>query len=95
MLYKPFDLRELIAATGRLLEHLQAPDVQADLADFADIAYTLQVGRRAFRHRRVLAARDLADGVCPCCRRLSTVPAEGRLNREGAGGAHCPRKAFA
>ena len=50
----------LDAATGRLLEHLQAPDFQADLAD---IAYTLQVGRRAFRHRRVLAVRDLADAV--------------------------------
>ncbi|HEX3526003.1 MAG TPA: type I polyketide synthase, partial [Thermoanaerobaculia bacterium] len=50
----------LDAATGRLLEHLQAPDFQADLAD---IAYTLQVGRRAFRHRRVLVGRDLADAV--------------------------------
>jgi amino acid adenylation domain-containing protein len=50
----------LEAATGRLLEHLQAPDFQADLAD---VAYTLQVGRRAFLHRRVLVARDLADAV--------------------------------
>ncbi|HKH43278.1 MAG TPA: condensation domain-containing protein, partial [Thermoanaerobaculia bacterium] len=50
----------LDAATSRLLDHLQAPDFQANLGD---IAYTLQVGRRAFRHRRVLAARDLADAV--------------------------------
>jgi len=49
----------LEAATDRLLVHLREhPD-----ADLADIAYTLQVGRRAFRHRRVLACRDLADAA--------------------------------
>ncbi len=52
----------LDAATGRLLDHLKNPESQEDL-NLADIAYTLQVGRRAFRHRRVLVGRDLADAV--------------------------------
>ncbi|HJX29771.1 MAG TPA: type I polyketide synthase, partial [Thermoanaerobaculia bacterium] len=52
----------LEAATGRLLEHLENPEFQED-RNLADISYTLQVGRRAFRHRRVLVGRDLADAV--------------------------------
>ncbi|HSF40381.1 MAG TPA: amino acid adenylation domain-containing protein [Thermoanaerobaculia bacterium] len=52
----------LEAATERLLRHLRESPVSG-LANFADIAYTLEVGRRAFRHRRVLVGRDLADAV--------------------------------
>ena len=71
----------LDAAAGRLLEHLKNPEFQAGL-NLADVAYTLQVGRRAFRHRRVLAARDLADAVSVLERRdprrlLSGVAAAG------------------
>jgi amino acid adenylation domain-containing protein len=52
----------LDAAAGRLLEHLKNPEFQED-RNLGDVAYTLQVGRRAFRHRRVLVGRDLADAV--------------------------------
>ncbi|MES1244347.1 MAG: beta-ketoacyl synthase N-terminal-like domain-containing protein [Acidobacteriota bacterium] len=44
----------LEAATARLAEHL---DTHPDL-DLADVAWTLQTGRKAFEHRRVFAARD-------------------------------------
>jgi acyl transferase domain-containing protein/acyl carrier protein len=44
----------LEAATTRLIEHLDAhPDL-----DLADVAWTLQTGRKAFEHRRVVVARD-------------------------------------
>jgi acyl transferase domain-containing protein/SAM-dependent methyltransferase/acyl carrier protein len=50
----------LDAATARLGEHLHA---HSEL-DLADVAFTLQVGRRAFRHRRVLlASSDDREGV--------------------------------
>jgi acyl transferase domain-containing protein len=32
-------------------------------ADLADVAYTLQVGRKAFGHRQAVVCRDLADAV--------------------------------
>ena len=44
----------LEAATDRLAAHLRAHPAQP----LADVAFTLQVGRRAFEHRRVLVARD-------------------------------------
>ncbi|HEY2738487.1 MAG TPA: type I polyketide synthase, partial [Thermoanaerobaculia bacterium] len=50
----------LDAMTDRLLGHLQTA---TDLTDIADIAYTLQVGRRAFRNRRVLVCRDREDAA--------------------------------
>ncbi|HEV2146753.1 MAG TPA: type I polyketide synthase, partial [Longimicrobiaceae bacterium] len=49
----------LEAATDRLATHLEAHPEQA----LADLAYTLQVGRREFRHRRVLMAGDREDAV--------------------------------
>ena len=49
----------LDTATANLLEHLnQHPEV-----DLADVAYTLQVGRRAFSHGRMLVCRDQEDAV--------------------------------
>lgn len=49
----------LARTATRLAEHLRAhPD-----ANLADVAYTLQVGRRAFAHRRFLVCRDVADAV--------------------------------
>ncbi|MFB2983004.1 type I polyketide synthase [Microseira sp. BLCC-F43] len=49
----------LEAATKNLAAHLkQHPDL-----NLADVAYTLQVGRRGFNHRRMLVCRDLADAV--------------------------------
>ncbi|HEY0604618.1 MAG TPA: beta-ketoacyl synthase N-terminal-like domain-containing protein, partial [Herpetosiphonaceae bacterium] len=49
----------LDAAAANLAAHLrQHPD-----SDLADVAYTLQVGRRRFDHRRVLLVRDRADAI--------------------------------
>lgn len=49
----------LEAASGNLASHLeQHPD-----ADLADVCYTLQVGRRAFRHRKVMACNSTAEAV--------------------------------
>ncbi|HEY0601253.1 MAG TPA: SDR family NAD(P)-dependent oxidoreductase [Herpetosiphonaceae bacterium] len=49
----------LEAATTRLATHLkQHPDL-----NLADVAYTLQKGRRAFSHRRALVCTDLDDAV--------------------------------
>jgi len=46
-------------ATINLLAHLKAyPDL-----DLADVAYTLQVGRRAFTYRQMLVCQDLADAI--------------------------------
>ncbi|HKX39511.1 MAG TPA: SDR family NAD(P)-dependent oxidoreductase [Burkholderiaceae bacterium] len=46
-------------ASARLADHLaQHPQLA-----LADVAFTLQTGRRAFAHRRVLAARDAADAA--------------------------------
>jgi len=49
----------LETATANLANYLeQHPEV-----NLADVAYTLQVGRRAFSHRRVLVCHDLNDAV--------------------------------
>ena len=46
-------------ATDQLIAHLeQHPDL-----NLADVAYTLQVGRRSFSHRRMLICHDRADAV--------------------------------
>ncbi|MEP7010522.1 MAG: amino acid adenylation domain-containing protein [Acidobacteriota bacterium] len=47
-------------ATAELAEHLSKSPEQSDLAD---AAYTLQIGRRAFAHRRIVVARDFADAA--------------------------------
>jgi acyl transferase domain-containing protein/acyl carrier protein len=46
-------------ATGNLRDHLR----DHPSADLADIAYTLQTGRTAFNHRRVLTCVNTADAV--------------------------------
>ncbi len=49
----------LDAATKNLAEHLrQHPEL-----NLADVAYTLQAGRKAFDHRRAVVCRDLNDAV--------------------------------
>ena len=49
----------LKTTTASLSEHLQS---HLDL-NLADVAYTLQVGRQTFNHRRMLVCSDLADAV--------------------------------
>jgi acyl transferase domain-containing protein len=49
----------LETATSRLLEHFKVHPEQS----LADVAYTLQVGRAAFQHRRTLVARDREDAL--------------------------------
>jgi len=47
----------LETATTNLAEYLQ----HSSAAELADVAYTLQVGRKAFKQRRMFVCRDLAD----------------------------------
>lgn len=47
----------LDVATTQLIEYLG----RADAAPLADVAYTLQVGRRTFAHRRSVVARDASE----------------------------------
>ena len=49
----------LEVVTDNLIRRL---DEQADI-DIADVAYTLQVGRRPFEHRRILVCEDRADAL--------------------------------
>jgi acyl transferase domain-containing protein/thioesterase domain-containing protein len=62
----------LDAATRNLARHLR----EHPAVDLADVAYTLQTGRKPFAHRRVLAASDVADAVAqleqPDTRRVFT-----------------------
>src|SRR6185369_12424809 len=69
-------------ATDRLAAHLGAPlEPGADLANFPDIAWTLQTGRSAFRHRRALVAPSAADAAQALAerdpRRLRTAESAG------------------
>ena len=47
----------LDAATANLVTHLRRHESQ----NLADVAYTLQLGRRSFEHRRMLVCRDTTD----------------------------------
>ena len=49
----------LDAGVARLADHLEAHPEQ----DLADVAWTLQVGRRSFTERRVVAVRDREDAI--------------------------------
>lgn len=49
----------LDAATGNLAAHLKEKTEQ----NLADVAYTLQVGRQSFEHRRMLVCRDRQDAA--------------------------------
>jgi acyl transferase domain-containing protein len=59
LLLSAFTPTALENVTANLIRYLeQRPD-----ANIADVAYTLQVGRRAFAHRRMLVCRDLPDAL--------------------------------
>lgn len=49
----------LEAATANLLRHLK----DNPALNLADVAYTLQVGRKPFKERRAVVCRDLADAI--------------------------------
>ncbi|MCX5661184.1 MAG: beta-ketoacyl synthase N-terminal-like domain-containing protein, partial [Planctomycetota bacterium] len=73
----------LDVATANLAEHLAAhPDT-----DLADAAYTLQIGRRPFAHRRAVVARDAAEA------RAALVPERGNT-AQAPGGGKAARVAF-
>ncbi|HEV2864151.1 MAG TPA: SDR family NAD(P)-dependent oxidoreductase [Pyrinomonadaceae bacterium] len=64
---RPWQLLVLSARTGTALETATANlarhlEENAD-ANLADVAYTLQVGRKTFGHRRALVCRDREDAV--------------------------------
>jgi acyl transferase domain-containing protein len=65
--YRPSHLLVLSARTSTALEtataNLAAHLKQHPQLNLADIAYTQQVGRKAFGHRRVLVCHDLEDAV--------------------------------
>ncbi|MEM7353208.1 MAG: SDR family oxidoreductase [Acidobacteriota bacterium] len=64
-------------ASAALAEHLRR---RRDV-NLADVAYTLQVGRQAFEHRRFLTCRDLAGAIAeleqPMTKRFSHFAGEG------------------
>jgi amino acid adenylation domain-containing protein len=69
----------LEVATANLLAHFKIhPDI-----NLADAAFTLQVGRGAFAHRRMLISRDLTDAVAALgaldAKRVSTQHLEKRV----------------
>jgi acyl transferase domain-containing protein/acyl carrier protein len=87
--------------TASLLSYLKAtPD-----ADLADVAYTLHVGRSAFKHRRFLVCRDVEDAVsaleAPDAGRVETGFAERRerpvafmFTGQGAQHTHMARELY-
>ncbi len=68
----------LNTATANLTHYLK----RNDKADLADVAYTLQVGRQGFGHRRALVCKDRADALTaleqPDASRLLTLFQEPR-----------------
>jgi acyl transferase domain-containing protein/acyl carrier protein len=64
---RPWQLVLLSAQTGAALEtmtsNLAEHFKQHPGLNLADVAYTLQVGRKAFNHRRMLVCHDRADAV--------------------------------
>ncbi len=64
----------LEAATQRLKEHLE----KHPQAELEDVAQTLQLGRRAFNHRRSLVAKTPADAVASLAAKSSASDTQGR-----------------
>ncbi|HEX3758844.1 MAG TPA: amino acid adenylation domain-containing protein, partial [Kofleriaceae bacterium] len=76
----------LAEASAQLARHLAAaPD---DAAALADVAHTLQVGRRGFAHRRYVVAATAADAA-----RLLAAPEPGRTGSRELG-AELPELGF-
>jgi amino acid adenylation domain-containing protein len=69
----------LEAATDNLARHLR----ERPETSFADVAFTLQTGRRSLSHRRIVVARDAAEAAAALTERdperlLSRIAGEGR-----------------
>lgn len=64
---RPWKLLVLSAKTPGALEHATANLIahckKTSNLNFADVAYTLQVGRKRFSHRRMLVCQDLDDAL--------------------------------
>ncbi len=63
---RPWQVLTLSAKTASALETMTdnlAAYLRGNSPNLADIAYTLQIGRRAFEHRRMLVCRDLNDAL--------------------------------
>ncbi|HEV7514944.1 MAG TPA: amino acid adenylation domain-containing protein, partial [Thermoanaerobaculia bacterium] len=69
----------LEVATDNLARHLEShPEV-----DLADVAYTLQVGRRTFPWRRVAVCRDRGEAAALLAQRETRRVTTGRQDRQG------------
>jgi phthiocerol/phenolphthiocerol synthesis type-I polyketide synthase E len=64
---KPWQLTVISARTRQALEHatdqLAAHLLEHQEQNFADVAFTLQAGRKAFEHRRMVVCRDASAAV--------------------------------
>ena len=70
----------LEAATERLARRLEAsPELE-----LADVAYTLQVGRRAFEHRRCVVCRNLPEAIAALRGAPAAAVATATIFREAA-----------
>jgi amino acid adenylation domain-containing protein len=85
---RPWQLMVLSAKTAKALDHAtlrladqlrEQPELEA-----ADVAYTLQVGRKAFQHRRALLCRDLQQAAAA----LETLDPERLLTAAASPGEH-------
>src|SRR5436305_659691 len=73
----------LAAATARLAAHLR----DHRQVDLADVAYTLQRGRKAFDHRRALVCRDREEAIALLADPTSEGVYTGHGERSAAGAA--------
>ncbi|GCE29298.1 hypothetical protein KDA_47820 [Dictyobacter alpinus] len=75
---QPWQLLVLSAKTATALDNVQQRLLHAiqtePEANLANIAYTLQVGRTMFNHRRFLLCRDRADALTQLSTQSSTLP---------------------
>ena len=70
----------LDAATENLRKHLEKHQDES----IADVAYTLQAGRRAFRHRRALACSEHTEALKLLAQPASNRVATGKASEQGA-----------
>ncbi len=73
------NVNALNALAQNLADYLQTAPLRDDAHALADVAYTLQTGRRHFRQRRAIVCRDHTDAIA----QLTPLPA-----------AHCPSSPY-